>query len=177
VPFTKEIYIEQDDFQETPHKDFFRLAPGKEVRLRYAYCITCTHIDKDRATGAITAIHCTYDPETKSGMNPVNRKVKGTIHWVSSNSLTTPVRLYHPLLLDTTSEEEEDDFRKRINPHSLEALSQSRVEISLKQAKVGEHYQFERQGYFFVDPVDSTPERPVFNRVVSLKDSWSKKKA
>lgn len=173
VPFTKEIYIERDDFAETPAKDFFRLAPGKEVRLRYAYCITCTHVDKD-ASGNIVAVHCTYDPETKSGTAPANRKVKGTIHWVSTNSFLAEVRLYNPLLL--ASEEEESDFLGQINPHSMQVLSNCRLEISLQQAKPSEHYQFERQGYFFVDPIDSQPGKPIFHRVVSLKDSWSKKK-
>ncbi|MEN9343956.1 MAG: glutamyl- and glutaminyl-tRNA synthetase [Chlamydiota bacterium] len=171
VPFTKEIYIEQDDFLENPPADFFRLAPGKEVRLRYAYCITCTHVDKDPVTGLIRAIHCTYDPATKSGSNPIGRKVKGTIHWVSSKSLQVTVRLYNPLLLENGS----DDFLEQINPHSLETLLDARAETSLQTAAPGEHYQFERQGYFFVDPVDSKPGHPVFNRVVGLKDSWSKK--
>lgn len=171
VPFTKEIYIEQDDFLENPPADFFRLAPGKEVRLRYAYCITCTHVDKDPVTGHITAIHCTYDPATKSGSNPIGRKVKGTIHWVSSKSLQATVRLYNPLLLENGS----DNFLEQINPHSLETLLDARAEISLQTAAPGEHYQFERQGYFFVDPIDSKPGHPVFNRVVGLKDSWSKK--
>jgi glutaminyl-tRNA synthetase len=169
VPFTKELYIEQEDFLENPPKDFFRLGVGKEVRLRYGYCITCTHVDKDPETGAILAIHCTYDPETKSGATPIGRKVKGTIHWVSASSLPATVRLYHPLLL-SASLDEEGDFLQRINPHSLETVS-ARVELSLKEAKPGEHYQFERQGYFVVDPVDAG----VFNRVVTLKDSWSKK--
>lgn len=169
IPFTKELYIEQEDFLENPPKDFFRLGIGKEVRLRYGYCITCTHVDKDPETGAILAVHCTYDPETKSGATPIGRKVKGTIHWVSVSSIPATVRLYHPLLLEP-SLDEEGDFLQRINPHSLETVS-ARVEISLKEAKPGEHYQFERQGYFFVDPIDPN----VFNRVVTLKDSWSKK--
>ncbi len=171
VTFSKEIYIEQDDFQENPPKDFFRLAPGKEVRLRYGYCITCTSVEKG-PNGEIVAVHCTYDPQTRSGNNPTGRKVKGTIHWVSSNSTLAEVRLYHPLLLDT----ENEDFLKQVNPHSLEVLKNCRLEKSLSQAKGGDRFQFERQGYFFVDPIDSKPGKPVFNRIVTLKDSWAKKK-
>lgn len=174
VPFTRELYVEKEDFMETPSKDFFRLAPGKEVRLRYGYCITCTHVDKDPVTGEVIAIHCTYDPETRSGNAPAGRKVKGTIHWVSTHSLPAEVRLYSPLLLEG-EDDSEGDFLKRIDPHSLETLQQSRVEISLTQALGGERYQFERQGYFFVDPIDSKPGKPVFNRIVTLKDSWRKK--
>lgn len=176
VPFTKELYIEKDDFEENPPKDFFRLAPGREVRLRYGYCITCTHVEKDSATGAILAIHCTYDPETKSGNAPSGRKVKGTIHWVSDRGMPAVVRLYDYLLSDTSKEDDEGaDFLDRVNPNSLEVLTQCIVEPSLGDAVGGEHYQFERQGYFFVDPKDSSSGKPVFNRVVTLKDSWSKK--
>lgn len=175
VPFTKELFIETDDFHENPPKDFFRLAPGREVRLRYGYCITCTHVDKD-ANGNITAVHCTFDPETKSGNAPIGRKVKGTIHWVSSEGISAEVRLYDYLLLETADENVDDkDFLSRINPSSLEILSNCLLEPSLANALAGEHYQFERQGYFFVDPVDSQPGKPIFNRVVSLKDSWKKK--
>ena len=172
IPFTKELYVEQDDFMEEPPKDFFRLAPGKEVRLRYGYCITCTHVDKDPHTGKILAVHCTYDPETKSGNAPVGRKVKGTIHWVSSKGVKATVRLYNPLLLDT---EDSKDFLSCINPYSLEEISSALVEPSLAHARKGDHYQFERLGYFFVDPKDTQQDHTVFNRVVSLKDSWSKK--
>lgn len=176
VPFTKELYIEKDDFQENPPKGFFRLSPGQEVRLRYGYCITCTHVAKDPHTGEITAIHCTYDPETKSGNAPIGRKVKGTIHWVSSQAIRAEVRLYDHLLLETDdAETEEKDFLERLNPNSLIALQDSLIEPSLIDAKPSEHYQFERQGYFFVDPVDSQPQKPIFNRVVTLKDSWKKK--
>ncbi len=171
ITFSREIYIEQEDFLENPPKDFFRLAPGKEVRLRYGYCITCTSVEKS-PTGEILAIHCTYDPQTRSGNNPVGRKVKGTIHWVSSNSLKGEVRLFNPLLLDTAS----DDFLTQVNPHSLVVLNDCRLEKSLEKAKGGERFQFERQGYFFVDPIDSKPGAPVFNRIVTLKDSWAKKK-
>jgi glutaminyl-tRNA synthetase len=174
VPFTKVIYIEKDDFQENPEKDFFRLAPGKEVRLRYAYCITCTHVEKDEKTQEIVAIHCTYDPQTKSGQAPIGRKVKGTIHWVPSSAFKAEVRLYNPLLLPA-KEGEDSDFLAQFNPQSLEVLKDCLLEPSLKEAKACEHYQFERQAYFFVDPVDSKDQAPVFNRVVSLKDSWAKK--
>lgn len=172
VPFTKELYIEQEDFLENPPKDFYRLAPGQEVRLRYGYCIRCTHVDKDPATGQIRAIHCTYDPETKSGASPTGRKVKGTIHWVSSLGIQKEIRLYHQLLLD--EESHEGDFLSQINPHSLEVISHAMLEPSLSTAKKGDRYQFERVGYFFVDPKE--PEL-VFNKIVGLKDSWSKKKS
>jgi len=174
VPFTRELYIEKDDFLENPPKDFFRLGPGREVRLRYGYCVTCTHVDKDE-NGEIRAIHCTYDPETRSGGSPIGRKVKGTIHWVSSNAISGEIRLYDRLL--TESHLGDTDFLSHINPHSLEVLTDCRLEPSLAAAKPGEHFQFERQGYFFVDPVDSKPGKPVFNRTVTLKDSWSKKTA
>jgi glutaminyl-tRNA synthetase len=173
IPFTQELYIEKDDFQENPPKDFFRLAPGKEVRLRYGYCITCTHVDKDDK-GEIIAVHCTYDPETKSGNAPIGRKVKGTIHWVSFKGIQGEVRLYDHLLIDSHLAPDAD-FLSRINPHSLEVLPHCLLEPSLVQAQPGERYQFERQGYFFVDPVDSKPGHLVFNRIVNLKDSWSKK--
>lgn len=153
--FTKELYIEQDDFMENPPKDFFRLGPGREVRLRYGYCITCTSVEKD-SLGNITAIHCTYDPETKSGNNPVGRKVKGTIHWVSSKCLDATVNLFQPLFLESGE----------LNPNSLEVLRDAKVEISLQESKKGDRFQFERQGYFYA-------EAPLtFNQIVSLKSSW-----
>lgn len=167
VPFTKELYIEREDFMETPPKDFFRLAPHREVRLRYGYCITCTHVEKDHTTGEILVVHCTYDPETRSGGAPMGRKVKGTIHWVSSRAIEAEIRLYNHLLRETSSEE--------INPQSLEVLTNCKLEPSLKTALPGERYQFERQGYFFVDPIDTINGKLVFNRIVTLKDSWSKK--
>jgi glutaminyl-tRNA synthetase len=173
VPFTKELFIEKEDFEETPPKDFHRLAPGKEVRLRYGYCITCTHVEKDPNTSEIIAVHCTYDPETKSGTAPIGRKVKGTIHWVSSKGIKAEVRLYDQLLLEEG--EEDVDFLSRVNPNSLKVIKSAIVEPSLKSAKAKEHYQFERQGYFFVDPKDSAEGHLVFNRVVTLKDSWAKK--
>jgi glutaminyl-tRNA synthetase len=174
IAFSRELFIETDDFLENPTKDFFRLAPGCEVRLRYAYCITCTHVEKDAQTGQVIAIHCTYDPETRSGSAPIGRKVKGTIHWVSSSAIPSEVRLYNHLLLDAGLAPDAD-FLSRINPDSLEILTDCRLEHSLKNAQPGERYQFERQGYFFVDPIDSKNGRPVFNRIVTLKDSWSKK--
>lgn len=174
VPFTKELYIEKDDFMENPSKDFFRLAPGKEVRLRYGYCITCTHVDKDKETNEIIAIHCTYDEATKSGTAPIGRKVKGTIHWVSANSPKATVRLYYPLLKE---DGDNKDFLSSLNPHSLEEIKEAYIETSLSEAKKGDHYQFERLGYFFVDPKESRSDHLVFNRVVTLKDSWAKKEA
>jgi len=174
IPFTKELYIEKEDFMEVPEKDFFRLAPGKEVRLRYGYCITCTRVDKDEKTGEIRAVHCTYDPETRSGSAPIGRKVKGTIHWVSSKGIRGVVRLYNALLTPSENEEE-GDFLSRINPDSLETIRDAIFEPSLKDAKPSDRYQFERLGYFFVDPLDTTESKLVFNRIVTLKDSWSKK--
>jgi glutaminyl-tRNA synthetase len=162
VPFTREIFIEQDDFLEQPPKDFHRLSPGKEVRLRYAYCITCTHVDKDES-GNIIAVHCTYDIDTRSGNNPVGRKVKGTIHWVSSKAIKGKVNLYNPLFLECGE----------LNPHSLETLTECRLEPSLQEAKRGDRFQFERQGYFFIDPNE---KEIVFNRIISLKSSWQKPK-
>lgn len=167
VPFTKELYIEREDFMESPPKDFFRLAPHREVRLRYGYCITCTHVEKDPTTGEILVVHCTYDPETRSGGAPIGRKVKGTIHWVSARAIEAEIRLYNHLLAEANSEE--------INPHSLEVLTNCKLEPSLKTALPGERYQFERQGFFFVDPIDTINDKLVFNRIVTLKDSWSKK--
>ncbi len=176
VPFTKELYIEKEDFLEHPPKDFFRLAPGREVRLRYGYCITCTHVEKNESTGEVMAVHCVYDPETKSGGSPMGRKVKGTIHWVSSKSLTGEIRLYDRLLLEPHLGPDQD-FLSHINPHSLEVLTDCRLEPSLETAAPGERYQFERLGYFFVDPLDSKRGKLVFNRIVTLKDSWGKKQS
>lgn len=172
IPFTRELYIEKEDFMENPPKDFFRLAPGREVRLRYGYCVTCTHVEKDKDTGEISAIHCTYDPETKSGTAPIGRKVKSTIHWVSSQAVPGTVRLYDYLLTESNLDGE---FLSHINPNSLETLTGCLLEPSLKTAHPGERYQFERQGYFFVDPIDSKPGKPIFNRIITLKDSWNKK--
>ena len=173
IYFTKEIFIEKDDFMETPSKDFFRLAPGAEVRLRYGYCIRCVGVVKDPVTQEIVEVHCTYDPETKSGNAPIGRKVKGTIHWVSTNAISAQVRLYHNLLLESQSE----DFLACFNPNSLEVLTDCKLEKSLATAEKGQRFQFERQGYFFVDPIDSKEGSLAFNRIVTLKDSWAKKKS
>jgi glutaminyl-tRNA synthetase len=171
VPFTREIYIEKDDFMENPCKDFFRLSIGKEVRLRYGYCITCTHVDKNDQ-GDITALHCTYDPQTRGGATPQGRKVKGTIHWVSNKGIKAEVRLYNYLL--TQPHLTDDDFLSKVNPGSLETVF-AILEPSLLQAKAADRFQFERQGYFFVDPVDFKNGKLAFNRIVTLKDSWTKK--
>ena len=172
VPFSRELYIERDDFMEDPPKKFFRLAPGREVRLRYGYFITCTDVVKDEA-GEIIELRCTYDPETRGGQSPDGRKVKGTIHWVSArHAVNTEVRLYEHLF---TSErpDEEADFLSTLNPDSLEVVADAKVEPSLAGALTGERFQFERLGYFAVDP-DSEPGSPVFNRTVSLRDTWAK---
>ena len=172
VPFSRELYIERDDFMEDPPKKFFRLAPGREVRLRYGYFITCTNVIKDEA-GEVVELRCTYDPETRGGQSPDGRKVKGTIHWVSArHAIEAEVRLYEHLF---TSErpDEEDDFLSTLNPDSLEVVANAKVEPSLADARPGERFQFERLGYFAVDP-DSEPGSPVFNRTVSLRDTWAK---
>lgn len=173
IPFTNEIYIEQDDFQEIPHKKFHRLYPGNEVRLKSAYIIKCNEVIKDDK-GEITEIRCTYDPETKSGSS-THRNVKGTIHWVSvSHAINAEVRLYDRLFtVEDPSGDDEVDFRDLLNPHSLDIISNCFVEPELAKAKIGDKYQFTRLGYFCVDPL-STNEKLVFNRTVPLKDSWSK---
>lgn len=174
VPFAREIYIEQDDFQEDPPKKFFRLAPGREVRLKHAYIIKCEQVIKDEATGEILELRCTYDPDSKSGGATAGRKVKGTVHWVAANeAVPVTVRLYDYLLLDDESGEEKD-FKETLNPHSLEVLTNSLAEPSLKEAAPGTRYQFLREGYFCVDTVDSQPGKPVFNRIVTLRDTWAK---
>lgn len=172
IPFTKVLYIEQDDFREDPPSKFYRLAPGREVRLRYGYFIRCTNVVKD-ASGQITELHCTYDPETRGGNAPDGRKVKATLHWVSAaEALTAEVRLYDRLF-SVENPDEGDDFRAFINPQSLTVLSDVKIEPSLAGAAPGDRFQFERQGYFVLDP-DSTPEKKVFNLTVSLKDAWAK---
>jgi len=176
VPFSKVLYIEREDFREDPPKKFFRLAPGREVRLRYGYLITCVKVVKDEETGEIIEVHCTYDPATRGGTTPDGRKVRGTLHWVSvAHSLEAEVRLYDRLL--TVPDPGEDpgnrDFKSYLNPESIEILTSCRIEPGLGAAAPGERYQFERQGYFCVDP-DSTPESLVFNRTVSLRDTWAK---
>ena len=174
VPFSRELYIEREDFMEEPPKKFFRLRPGGEVRLKHAYIIKCEEVVKDEK-GEITELRCTYDPESKSGGSAANRKVKGTLHWVSANdALDAEVRLYD-YLLKTEEAEEAADFLASLNPHSLEVIEGAKVEPSLARTAEGTHYQFLRTGYFVVDK-DTRPDRLVFNRVVGLKDSWGKVK-
>src|SRR5947199_8031208 len=175
VPFSRTLYIEQDDFKEVPPPKYFRLAPGVEVRLRYAYFIKCTDLVKD-AAGNVTEVHCTYDPATRGGDAPDGRKVKGTIHWVSAeHSIRAEVRLYDHLFKVPFPEDlaEGQDWRSNLNANSLEVLSNARVEPSLRDAKPGEKYQFERLGYFAVDK-DLSPQNLVFNRAMTLKDTWAK---
>ncbi len=177
VPFSRELYIEYDDFLEDPPKKFYRLAPGREVRLRYAYFIKCVGVQKDEKTGRIIELHCTYDPATRGGDAPDGRKVKSTLHWVSAkHALEAEVRLYDHLFIKANANEVEVgmDFKSNLNPNSLKILPACRVEPSLKSAKPASAYQFERQGYFCVDPVDSKPTKLVFNRTVSLRDTWAK---
>ncbi len=175
VPFSRELYIERDDFREDPPRKFFRLAPGREVRLRYAYFVTCRDVVRD-GDGNVVELRCTYDPETRGGYAPDGRKVRGTIHWVSArHALSAAARLYDHLF---TAEYPEDvpegaDYRDGLNPASLEGLTCCRVEPSLAAAPPGARYQFERLGYFCVDP-DSTPDALVFNRTVGLRDTWAK---
>ena len=176
VPFSRELYIDREDFMEDAPKKFFRLKPGGEVRLKHAYIIKCDEVIKD-ASGEITELRCTYDPDTRSGGTAANRKVKGTIQWVSAeHALTAEVRLYESLLRETAEgEEEPEHFIDALNPHSLEILTDAKVEPSLRLTAAGARYQFLRVGYFAVDP-DTTPDHIVFNRIVGLKDSWSKLK-
>jgi len=173
VPFTRELYIEQDDFLEDPPKKFFRLAPGREVRLKHAYIIKCERVVKDEQTGQVLELHCTYDPETRSGMSNAMRKVKGTLHWVSAaHAVKAEVRLYDHLFVKENPEEGED-FRFNLNPASQEILTDCWLEPSLAEAQPGSRFQFLRQGYFCAD-TDTTDGSPVFNRIVSLKDTWAK---
>jgi glutaminyl-tRNA synthetase len=176
VPFSRVLYIEQDDFREVPPKQYYRLSPGKEVRLRYGYFVTCTGVVKDPQTGEVTEIHCSYDPATKGGNAPDGRKVKSTIHWLSAaHAIDAEVRLYENLFTKENPSEtkEGEDFTANLNPHSLEILSQCKVEPSLAGVASGDRYQFERLGYFCVDP-DTAPGKPVFNRTLALRDTWAK---
>ncbi len=176
VPFSRVLYIEQDDFREDPPKQFFRLSPGREVRLRGGYFIKCTGVVKDERTGEVVEVHCTYDPATRSGNAPDGRKVKGTIHWVSAeHAIDAEVRLYENLFTreDPNDVLEGQEFTANLNPGSLEVLTSAKLEPSLAGAKPGDRYQFERLGYFCVDP-DSKPGAPVFNRTVPLRDTWAK---
>jgi glutaminyl-tRNA synthetase len=175
VPFSRVLYIEQDDFMEDPPKKFFRLAPGREVRLRYAYFVRCTGVAKD-AAGNVVDMHATYDPATRGGDSPDGRKVKATIHWVSADhAIDAEVRLYDHLFTkdDPTDVPDGVDWKSNISPNSLEILSDCKLEPSLASARPLDRFQFERLGYFCVDP-DSAPGRPVFNRTVTLKDAWAK---
>jgi len=177
VPFSRELYIERDDFMEDAPRKFYRLAPGREVRLRYAYFVTCTDVVKDPATGEVTELRCTYDPATRGGSAPDGRKVKGTLHWVSAkHAVPAEVRLYDRLFLKENPMDVEDgkDFTDYINPDCLEIRSRCFVEPALADASPNVTYQFERQGYFCADRVDSSPEHLVFNRTVALRDSWAK---
>jgi len=176
VPFSRVLYLEAEDFREDPPKKWYRLAPGREVRLRYGYYITCTDMVKDRKTGEVAELRCTYDPATRGGSSPDGRKVQGTLHWVSAaHAFEAEVRLYDHLLsvADPSEQGEDADFRAFVNPKSLEVLATCRLEPSLRGATPGSRYQFERLGYFCVDP-DSTAANLVFNRTVTLRDTWAK---
>ncbi len=177
IPFSRELYIEQEDFMEEPPKKFFRLAPGREVRLRYAYFITCVDVVKDPQTGEASTLHCTYDPQTRGGDAPDGRKVKGTLHWVSApQALAAEVRLYEHLFVkeNPNAVEEGKNFSDYINPNSIKILKNCMVEPGLAAAEPGQRYQFERLGYFCVDARDSRPDALVFNRTVTLRDTWAK---
>jgi glutaminyl-tRNA synthetase len=175
VPFSRLLYIEQDDFREDPPKGYFRLAPGREVRLRYGYFVRCTGVVKNEK-GEPVEVHCTYDPATHGGNAPDGRKVKSTIHWVSAaHAVDAEVRIYENLFTKENPGEvgEGQDFTANLNPQSLEAIAPAKLEPSLGNAAIGSRYQFERLGYFCVDQ-DSKPGKPVFNRTVALKDTWAK---
>jgi glutaminyl-tRNA synthetase len=176
VPFSREIYIEREDFREEPPKKFFRLATGREVRLKHAYYITCDRVVKDPATGRVTELHCTYDPDSRGGWTEDGRRVKGTLHWVSAaQAIDAEVRLYEHLFLKENPLDvgEEEDFKTSLNPDSLKILKGCKLEPSLSEAQPGDRFQFLRQGYFTVD-TDSTGQQLIFNRTVSLRDTWAK---
>jgi len=171
------LYIEQDDFMEDPPKKFFRLAPGREVRLKSAYIIKCEKVVKEEQTGTIIELHCSYDPESHSGGATSGRKIKGTSHWVSAaHAIKAEARLYEHLFLNENPDNEEEglDYKSKLNPNSLEVLDSCLVEPSLAGAATGSRYQFMRQGYFYIDPIDTSENSLVFNRIVSLRDSWAK---
>jgi len=175
IPFARVLYIEQDDFREDPPKGYFRLSPGREVRLRYGYLVTCASLVKNEK-GEVVEVHCTYDPATRGGNTPDGRKVKGTIHWVSaSHAVEAEVRIYENLFSKENPNEVlvGEDFTANLNLNSLEVITNAKLEPSLANAAVGGRYQFERLGYFCVDP-DSKPGKLVFNRTVALKDTWAK---
>ncbi|MCJ7602779.1 MAG: glutamine--tRNA ligase/YqeY domain fusion protein, partial [Desulfobulbaceae bacterium] len=176
VTFCREIYIEQDDFMEDPPKKFFRLAPGREVRLRAAYLITCDRVIRDEQTGEIVELRCTYDPASRGGSSPDGRKVKGTLHWVSArHAITSEVRLYDRLFnVENPEADKKTSFMSHLNPNSLLTLTNCQLEPGLAAAGENDRYQFERLGYFCLDSVDATAARPVFNRTVTLRDSWEK---
>lgn len=177
LPFSRELYIERSDFLEDPPRKFFRLGPGREVRLRYGYYITCISYEKDEDTGEITLLHCTYDKETRGGCSPDGRKVKGTIHWVSANhALSCSVILYDRLFMAEHPDNDKNvDFTTHLNPESRTVLDGCQVEPSLRDISPGIQVQFERQGYFCADKIASSPGKPVFNRIVTLRDSWAKR--
>jgi glutaminyl-tRNA synthetase len=175
ISFSREIYIEQDDFIEEPPKGFFRMTPGSEVRLRYAYIVLCTGVVKDEH-GAVIEVHCQYDPASKGGSAADGRKIKGTIHWVSArHSIDAEVRLFDRLFTDPNPDRGGADYKQFLNPHSVDVLSTAKLEAHLAHADSETRFQFERQGYFRTDPQDSVPGKLVFNRIVTLKDAWSKK--
>jgi glutaminyl-tRNA synthetase len=176
VPFSRVLYIEREDFREVPPPKYYRLAPGCEVRLRYAYFITCVDVVKDARTGEIVELHCTYDPATRGGDAPDGRKVRATLHWVSAaHAIPAEVRLYdHLFTTPNPNDEDGASFPASLNPHSLEVLQPCYVEPSLAGASLGSRYQFERLGYFCVDTVDSTRDALVFNRTVTLRDTWAR---
>jgi glutaminyl-tRNA synthetase len=176
VPFSRELYLEREDFMEEPPKKFFRLAPGREVRLRYAYFIKCEEVIKDPASGEVVELRCTYDPATRGGYAPDGRRVKATLHWVSAaHAIPAEVRLYDRLFTKPVpGEDHGGDFKADLNPASLQVLTACRLEPGLSNAAPGSFYQFERQGYFCVDSKDSMPSAPVFNRTVTLKDAWAR---
>jgi len=177
VPFSRVLYVEREDFREDPPRKFFRLAPGREVRLRYAYLVTCTDVVKDEKTGEVVEIRCTHDPLTRGGDAPDGRRVKGTLHWVSAaHSLEAKVRVYDHLFAKEDPEDVDEglDYRANLNPDSVVTLTSCRVEPSLAAAAPGDLYQFERQGYFCLDSVDASESELVFNRTVSLRDTWAR---
>ncbi len=177
IPFSREIFIEQEDFMEDPPKKFFRLGPGREVRLKNAYIIKCERVVKDDKTGEVTELHCTYDPDSKSGGATAGRKIKGTLHWVSAkHAVNAEVRLFNTLFNtpDPGNEKQHPDFTQCLNPESIEVLNDCKLEPSLANAVPGDYYQFMRMAYFNVDAVDSRPNAPVFNRTVTLRDAWAK---
>ena len=177
IPFSRDLYIEREDFMEDAPKKFFRLVPGGEVRLKYAYIIKCEEVIKDPMTGDVTELRCSYDPDTKSGMSGSQRKVKGTIHWVSIDQAAhAEVRLYDRLFVDEDPANKKDgsDFKDYLNPESLKVLGKVYIEPSISPAKSADKFQFERKGYFCVDP-DSKEGELVFNRTVTLRDTWAKK--